>query len=197
MPKIRFGQFAAALILALAAFAPRAQAMEGMSGMYNTCMLMAGMHELHLSAYQLASGSDEEFCADVPSTGPTILTINAVSPEILNMTTEIRIVRDDGSGEQPTGDLGPITLAYLPPKNYPSGIATLPVNFDKAGNYLVLVTVDDGKGMVMTSRFVISAGKVLSKTLFVWVVYGGLLLAALGIFLWVDRRRRAMKIKTT
>jgi hypothetical protein len=171
--------------------------MEGMSGMYNTCMLMAGMHELHLSAYQLSSGSEEEFCADVPSTGPTIVTINAVSPEILNMTTEIRIVRDDGSGEQPAGDLGPITIAYLPPKNYPTGIATLPVNFDKAGNYLVLVTVDDGKGMTMTSRFVISAGKIFTKSLFVWVVYGGILLAVLGIFLWIERRRHRMKVKAS
>jgi hypothetical protein len=113
------------------------------------------------------------------------------------MTTEIRIVRDDGSGEQPTGDLGPITIAHLPPKNYPSGIATLPVNFDKAGNYLVLVTVDDGNGMTMTSRFVISAGKIFSKSLFVWVVYGGILLAVLGIFLWVERRRHRMKVKAT
>jgi hypothetical protein len=197
VPKIGIGRIAAAFLLAVAIFAPRAQAMEGMSGMYNTCMLMAGMHELHLSAYQTSSGSEEEFCADVPSTGPTIITINAVSPEILKMTTEIRIVRDDGSGELPSGDLAPITIAHLPPKNYPTGIATLPVNFDKAGDYLVLVTVDDGNGMSMTSRFVISAGKIFTKSLFVWVVYGGILLAVLGIFLWIERRRHRMKIKPT
>ena len=42
-----------------------------------------------------------------------------------------------------SGNLDPVTLAYLPPKNYPRGVIMLPATFDKPGKYAVLVTVRD------------------------------------------------------
>lgn len=194
---LRTGRLVGGVVLALCLLAARAQAMEGMSGMYNTCMLMAGMHEMHFSAYQPSSGSDEEFCADIPSPGPVIVTINAVSTELLDKLTEIRIVRDEGPEPKSDSDLQAITLAYAPPKNYRTGIATLPVNFDRAGKYAVLVTVSDGKDMVMTGRMGFGVGQIMTKGLLVWVLYGSLLIAVLGIYLWVESRRRKRLVETS
>jgi hypothetical protein len=63
-----------------------------------------------------------------------LITLSSASKELRDMTTEVRIVRDTGAATTASGNLDPATLAYLPPKNYPRGVITLPANFDKPGN---------------------------------------------------------------
>jgi hypothetical protein len=63
-----------------------------------------------------------------------LITLSSASKELRDMTTEVRIVRDTGAATAASGNLDPATLAYLPPKNYPRGVITLPANFDKPGN---------------------------------------------------------------
>ncbi|MGH6795040.1 MAG: hypothetical protein ACREDH_07540, partial [Methylocella sp.] len=82
------------------------------------CMLMAGMHEMQVSIYQ--SGALDDSCQDIPSPGPAMITLSSASKELKDMTAEVRIVRVTGAGTAASGNLDPVTLAYLPPKNYPT-----------------------------------------------------------------------------
>lgn len=181
-----------ASILAMVLLVGPARAMEGMtmSGTNNTCPLMAGMHEMHLSAYH--AGSIEELCTDIPATGPVTISIDAVSPELRDMMTEIRVV--SGTGAEANADLDRITLAYVPPKRYPAGTATFPVTFDKAGTYAVLVTVRDDHGMVMSSRLPLTVGAMFSSGMIVGLVFGlALLVAAVVYMRAINRRATAVK----
>jgi hypothetical protein len=187
-----FGRLIGASILAIVLLATRGQAMEGMdmSGSNNTCPLMAGMHEMHLSAYQ--NGSIDELCMDIPATGPVTISIDAVSPELRDMTTEIRVVK--GTGTEASGNLDQSTIAYVAPKRYPAGTATFPVTFNDTGKYAVLVTVRDDHGMVMSTSFPLTVGAILSPGLIVGVIFGLALIVALVVYLRaVNRQAAAVK----
>jgi hypothetical protein len=146
------------------------------------CMLMAGMHEMQVSVYQ--SGATEDSCKDIPSPGPALITISSASKELRDMTAEVRIVRGaEGDATAASGNLDPITLAHLAPKNYPTGVITLTVNFDKLGKYAVLVTVRDAKDMAMSGRVGLTVGEASRQWTIVYIVSGIILAAAFGFYL--------------
>ncbi|MGH6813674.1 MAG: hypothetical protein ACREDM_15485, partial [Methylocella sp.] len=150
---IGIGRLAATLILGIVLPGARAEAQNSSlmdMNMDMGCMLMAGTHEMQVSVYQ--SGATDDSCKDIPSPGPSLITLSSASKELRDMTTEVRIVRDTGAATPASGSLDRVTLAYLPPKNYPRGVITLPANFDKPGKYAVLVTVRDAQGMAMSGR---------------------------------------------
>ena len=99
------------------------------------------------------------------------------------MTTEVRIVRDIGAGMAASGNLDPVTLAYLPPKAYPRGVITLPATFDKPGKYAVLVTVRDAQDMAMSGRLGLTVGEGSRQWIFVYILSGIILAAAFGFYL--------------
>jgi uncharacterized membrane protein len=99
------------------------------------------------------------------------------------MTTEVRIVRDTGAETAASGNLDPITLAYLPPKNYPTGVITLTANFDTLGKYAVLVTVRDAKDMAMSGRLGLTVGQASRQWIFVYILSGIILAGAFGFYL--------------
>ncbi|MGA3342431.1 MAG: hypothetical protein ABSD11_17890 [Methylocella sp.] len=153
-------RLAAALILGIAILGARAKAQDTSfmdMNMNMGCMLMAGMHEMQLSVYQ--SGATEDSCPAIPFPGAAVVTLTAVSKELRAMTTEVRIVRGAEANTAAGASLAPITLAYLPPKIYPTGVITLPANFDQPGQYAVLVTVSDGKDMTMSGRLIVSVAQ--------------------------------------
>src|ERR1700730_4134305 len=150
---IGIGRLAAALILGIVLLEEPAAAQNSSfmdMNMDRACMLMAGMHEMQVSVYQ--SGATDDSCKDIPSPGPALITISSASKELRDMTTEVRIVRGTRAETAASGNRDPITLAYVPPKNYPTGVITLTANFDKLGKYAVLVTVRDAKDMAMSGR---------------------------------------------
>ena len=136
------GRLAVALILGIAILGARAKAQDTSfmdMNMNMGCMLMAGMHEMQLSVYQ--AGALDDSCPEIPYPGAAVVTLTAVSKELRDMTAEVRIVRGAEADAAAGASLGPITLAYLPPKNYPTGVITLPTNFDQPGNDLERQTV--------------------------------------------------------
>jgi hypothetical protein len=162
-----FGRLFGAWLLAAGLFVAPAEAMEGMSGMDNSCMLMAGMHEMHFSGYQTKSALDE-FCQDIPSAGSASITIDAIDKNIRDMTTEVRIIRGLGPEEGKTADLGPVTIKYLPPTQYPGGTFTFPVDFDQPGKYTAIVTVrSPDEAMAMTGQLVLTVGQMANQKIFV------------------------------
>jgi hypothetical protein len=182
---IGIGRVAAALILGIVLPGVRAEAQDPTfmdMNMDMGCMLMAGMHEMQVSVYQ--SGATEDSCKDIPSPGPALITLSSASKELRDMTTEVRIVRDpEADATAASGNLDPITLAHLPPKNYPTGVITLTANFDKLGKYAVLVTVRDAKDMAMSGRLGLTVGDASRQWIIVYTISGIILAAAFGFYL--------------
>jgi hypothetical protein len=193
------GRLAATLILEIVLLGARAEAqntsfMDMNMDMDMGCMLMAGMHEMQVSVYQ--SGATDDSCKDIPSPGPALITLSSASKELRDMTTEVRIVRDTGAATAASGNLDPITLAYLPPKNYPRGVITLPANFDKPGKFAVLVTVRDAKDMAMSGRLGLTVGQASRQWIFVYILSGIILAVAFGYYLRDLGRNKTMPIKS-
>ncbi len=159
------------------------------------CMLMAGMHELQVAVYQ-AGGLDDS-CQDLPRPGAAVVTLSSDAKELRAMTTEVRIVRGDVADKTASAaGLDPVTLVYAPPKNYPTGVVTLNADFNKAGKYTVLVTLSDGKDMVMSGHLGITVGAGSRQVIYAFVASGIILAAALGYYFW-DRRRKAGKLASS
>jgi hypothetical protein len=194
---VRIGQLGAALILGVVVLGGRPAAAQDTSfmdmNMNMGCMLMAGMHEMQLAVYQ--SGAREDSCEDIPSPGPALISLTAISKELRDMTTEVRLVKDAGTEPAPGTNLDPVTLAYLPPKKYPTGVITFPVTFDKPGKYAVLVTVTDDKDMVMSGRLVMTVGETYKVWVAAFAICGVLLAGVLGFYLW-DQNRKKHPVKT-
>ncbi|MGQ0446364.1 MAG: hypothetical protein ACT4O2_14875 [Beijerinckiaceae bacterium] len=195
---IGIGRLAVALCFAIVLLGARAQAQNTSfmdMNMDMGCMLMAGMHEMQVSVY--LSGATEDSCKDIPFPGPALVSISSNSNELRDMTTEVRVVRDtEGDATEASENLDPVTLAYLPPKNYPRGVITVPANFDKPGNYAVLVTVRDAKDMVMSGRLGITVGEATRQWIIVYIVSGIILAAAFGFYLWDLGRKNKPPLKS-
>lgn len=185
------GRLAAALILGIVMLGTRAEAQDTSfmdMNMNMGCMLMAGMHEMQVSVYQ--SGALDDSCPDIPYPGPSVVTLTSASKELRDMTAEVRIVRGAEADAAAGARLDPVTLAYVPPKTYPSGVITLPTNFDKAGPYAILVTVSDGKDMTMSGRLVVTVAQGTRKWMLVLALAGIIVVAGFGYYVWDSKRRQ-------
>ena len=195
---IGIGRLAAALILGIVLLEEPAAAQNSSfmdMNMDMGCMLMAGMHEMQVSVYQ--SGATEDSCKDIPSPGPALITISSASKELRDMTVEVRIVKDtEVDATAASGNLDPVTLAYLPPKAYPRGVITLPANFDKPGKYAVLVTVRDAKDMAMSGQLGLTVGEASRQWIFVYILSGIIVAAALGFYLRDLGRNKKTLVKS-
>jgi hypothetical protein len=186
------GRLAAGLILGIVVLGARAEAQNTSfmdMNMDMGCMLMAGMHELQVSVYQ--SGARDGSCQDIPYPGPAVVTLSSPSKELRDMTAEVRIVRGDEADAAAGAKLDPITLTYLPPKTYATGVITLSTNFDKPGKYAVLVTVSDGKDMTMSGGFIVTGGAEARQWVFVFAFAGIILAAAFGYYFWDLNRKKS------
>jgi hypothetical protein len=190
-------RIAAVLAFGLCLFGAPARAQDSSlmdMNMNMGCMLMAGMHELQVAVYQ--SGALDDSCADIPSPGPAVVTLTSASKELRDMTTEVRIVRgEEAAKTASSAGLEPVTLFYAPPKAYPTGVITLNTNFDKAGKYTVLVTVRDGKDMVMSGSLGMTVGAESRQMIYAFLASGAILAAALGFYIWDRRRKSRMLLK--
>ncbi len=148
----------------------------------NTCPLMAGgMHEMHVSAYHPSTGVFEELCTEIPGTGKVTITLDAVDPAIRDMTTEIAVVKGDGTAPDAT------RLVHVPPTRYPSGVASFTVDLDAPGTYALLVTLREG-AMEMGATHVLTITHPLEK--WVYVPVGAMVVLAAAAFFYFRRERR-------
>jgi len=192
---LEMGRLAAAFILGIVILGARAEAQDTSfmdMNMNMGCMLMAGMHEMQLSVYQ--AGALDDSCPNIPYPGAAVITLTAISKELRDMTAEVRIVRG-GDADAAGANLESMTLAYLPPKIYPTGIITLPANFDQAGKYAVLVTVSDGKDMTMSGRLIVTVAQGVRQWILVFALAGLILAAAFGYYFWDLNRKKKLPVK--
>jgi hypothetical protein len=191
MSKFKSGWIIAALsFVGLALTSTLAQAHGGVKLEQDECVLKIGPSTMHFIGYQ-RTGEEQEFCEDIAQTGPTVIALTAVSPDLRDMAIGIRVVKDVGEAKE-KADIEAATVAMIPPKVYRNGILTFEHNFKDAGHYVGIVTVQDDQGNQWTSRFPFSVGLYTFWGMFEYILYGVAFTALLG-FLWLMLRSRSSK----
>jgi hypothetical protein len=174
-----------AFLLSAALFIPlqitNASAHGGVKLEQDTCVLKIGPSTMHFIGYQ-REGEEEEFCEDIARTGPTVIALSAISPDLRDMAIGVRVVKDVGD-EKEKQNLDAVTVAYYPPKVYPNGIMTFEHNFRDAGRYVGIVTVADDLGNQWVSRFPFTVGVFTFMGNIEYILYG-VGFAALCGFIW-------------
>ncbi|QBR71549.1 hypothetical protein CU048_09975 [Beijerinckiaceae bacterium] len=179
----------AAWLFAMVLLTSAAHAHGGVGMQDNRCVLRIGPDLMFFTGYQ-PQNSREEFCDDIPSTGQTVVALDMQDTELRDMNTEIRIIKDLGTHTRMNGlpvltdaelaspeVLDPITIAYLPPRKYPTGTLTFEHTFPEEGKFIGIVTVKNGHGQTYVSQFPFSVGQTLGKNI---LLYGLMVVAAVG-----------------
>ncbi len=181
-----------------------AYAHGGVGMVDNRCVLRIGPDIMFFTGYQ-PQNSREEFCDDVPNTGQTVVALDMQDTELRAMLTEIRLIKDDGTHTRMNGLpvlsdaelaskelLDPVTIAYFPPKQYPTGTLTFEHTFPENGKFIGIVTVRNEHGQTFVSQFPFSVGQPVARNL---VMYGVLLLVLAGGVYGIWRYGNKQKIK--
>jgi hypothetical protein len=147
---------------------------------------------MFFTGYQ-PQNSREEFCDDVPNAGQTVVALDMQETELRNMLTEIRLIKDDGTHTQMNGlpfltdtelankaALDAVSIAYFPPKKYPTGTLSFEHTFPENGKFIGIVTVENDHGQKFVSQFPFAVGQQVGKNL---VLYG-MILAGLIAGVW-------------
>jgi hypothetical protein len=154
------------------------------------CVLKIGPNTMHFIGYQ-RSGEEQEFCEDIAQTGPTVIALSAVSPDLRDMAIGIRVVKDVGEQKEKE-NLDAVTIAFVPPKVYRNGTLTFEHDFKEAGHYVGIVTVADDEGNQWVSRFPFTVGIYTFMGMIEYILYGVGVVALTG-FLWFVFWHRARK----
>jgi hypothetical protein len=184
---IRLLSVVAACAFVAAAAAP-AQAHGRLGAAEGRCRLFIGPDIMNFTGY-LPEASKNEFCEDIPSTGPMIMVLDAEQAELRDMKVELRIVKDVGGEDRENENLEAVTVAYREPKTYPSGTINFSHTFDDPGYFVGIVTVTGDHGERWVSRFPFSVGKSFMRDLPYYIL---LALGTIAAFLiWMGHRRLA------
>ena len=185
---------AAAVAVAIVAGTPApAEAHGRLGAAEGRCRLFIGPDIMNFTGY-LPEASKNEFCEDIPATGPMIMVLDAEQDELRDMKIELRIVKDVGGEEKENENLEAVTIAYREPKTYPTGTINFEHTFDEPGYFVGIVTVTGDHGERWVSRFPFSVGKSFMRDLPVYLTLGLGTLAAFAIYL-VHRRRETAAAK--
>jgi hypothetical protein len=196
----------AAWLLATVLLTSAAYAHGGVGMVDNRCVLRIGPDIMFFTGYQ-PQNSREEFCDDVPNTGQTVVALDMQDTELRAMLTEIRLIKDDGTHTRMNGLpvlsdaelaskelLDPVTIAYFPPKQYPTGTLTFEHTFPENGKFIGIVTVRNEHGQTFVSQFPFSVGQPIARNIGMYV--GLLVVLALGVYgIW--RYGNKPKVKAT
>lgn len=178
---------AATLILAAGAAVAPAQAHGRLGAAEGRCKLFIGPDTMNFTGY-LPEASKNEFCEDIPSTGPMIMVLDAEQAELRDMKIEVRIVKDVGAAASDEENLDPITVAYKAPTVYPSGTVNFEHDFKEGGYFVGIVTVLGDHGERWVSRFPFSVDRTFMRDLPAYTLMALAVIAAFVIYL-IHRRR--------
>lgn len=189
---IRRGLLAAAFLAAAAVIGAPSAALAhgGVRLEQDECVLRIGPNTMHFIGYQ-RSGEEAEFCEDIAKTGPTVIALTAVSPDLRDMAIGIRVVKDVGE-EKEKANLDAVTVAYVEPKVYRNGTMTFEHDFKDAGHYVGIVTVRDDLGNEWVSRFPFSVGLYTFWGMLEYILYGVGFVSLIGL-LWLALRAKSSK----
>jgi len=170
-----------------------AQAHGRLGAAEGRCRLFIGPDVMNFTGY-LPEASKNEFCEDIPSTGPMIMVLDTVQDELRDMQVSIRIIKDVGGEDAENENLDAVTVAYSPPKKYPGGTINFEHDFKEGGYYVGIVTVLGDHGETWTSRFPFSVDRTFMRDLPSYLMMTLGVLALSTIYL-VHRRRQTVATK--
>lgn len=179
------------LLLTFSLGLPSAHAHGRLGAAEGRCRLFIGPDIMKFTGY-LPEASKNEFCEDIPSTGPVIMVLDAEQAELRDMNVEIRIVKDVGGEEKENQNLEAVTVAYRAPAIYPSGTINFEHTFDEPGYFVGIVTVLGSHGEQWVSRFPFSVAKTFMRDLPIYILLAIAVLASYAIYI-VHRRRTPPK----
>jgi hypothetical protein len=159
------------------------------------CRLFIGPDIMNFTGY-LPEASKNEFCEDIPDTGPMIMVLDAEQQELRDMKIELRIVKDVGGEAKENENLEAVTVAYQPPKSYPTGTVNFEHNFKEGGYFVGIVTVTGDHGERWVSRFPFSVDRTFMRDLPVYLTLALGVIAAFVIYLVHRRRNPPPQIST-
>ena len=154
------------------------------------CVFKIGPNTMHFVGYQ-RTGEEQEFCEDIAQTGPTVIGLTAVSPDLRDMAIGVRVIKDVGQAKE-QADIGAATVFYRAPKVYQNGSMTFEPDFKEPGRYVGIVTVSDDLGNSWVSRFPFTVGLFSVMGAIEYILYGIAFVALCG-FLWFMLLQRARK----
>jgi hypothetical protein len=179
-----------ALFLCASAVSTPAAAHGRLGAAEGRCRLFIGPDVMNFTGY-LPDSSKSEFCEDIPATGHMIIALDAEQDELRDMPLEIRIVKDVGGEEKENADLDAVTVAYRPPRLYPTGTVNFEHTFTEPGYFVGIVTVTGEHGERWVSRFPFSVGMTFTRTLPYYILLTLAVVAAFVIYL----RHRPVALK--
>ena len=157
-PKSLLRVLSLALLGAFLAHSPAdAISMDKSSTIRDQCELSIGPDLIQVVAY-MPDRSRDRFCADFPSTGRIILSIDLVAARLRDLPIDVRIVKEPKGPLDENDDLEPFTVARLAPRLYPGGAVQVEHDFADAGDYAAFISVTEPSGTRRTTRFGFTVG---------------------------------------
>jgi hypothetical protein len=197
----------AAWLLAMVLLASTAHAHGGVGMQDNRCVLRIGPDIMFFTGYQ-PQNSRDEFCDDIPSAGQMVVALDMQEPELREMLTEIRIIKDEGNHTTMNGlpfltdaELGspqvldPVTITHVLPKTYPTGTLTFEHTFPETGKFIGIVTVKNAHGQTYVSQFPFSVGKGFGNSIGIYVSMVGVLGAGVFLIWHLGRKKKLVPPK--
>jgi len=152
----------------------------------DSCKLRIGRYQMHFAGYQPNDSTKslkpyDEFCEDIPLSGPVYVVLDLVDPELRAMPISVQVLEDHGRDKD---NIAPVVFE-VPPESHPTGSLSYRYTFDKPGKFVGLVTAGSGAERVV-ARFPFSVGK--QAGWLSYAVYLALILAAIGgVLFWALR----------
>ena len=115
-----------------------------------------------------------------------IIALDAEQDELRDMAVDFRIVKDVGGEAKENADLDAVTVAYRPPRIYPTGTINFEHVFPEPGFFVGIVTATGPHGERWVSRFPFSVGETFLRTLPYYILMG---LGVISVFLIYLRHR--------
>ena len=169
---------------------PRAEAisMDKASTIRDQCEISIGPDLIGIVAY-MPDRSRDRFCAEFPSTGRIILTIDLVAQRLRDLPIDVRVVREPKGPLSEDDDLAAHTVAFVAPRLYPGGAVIVEHAFAESGNYAAFITAIETSGARRTTRFGFTVGGALQ--FYTPAILAAVLLTGLVYVYWLHGRKRA------
>jgi hypothetical protein len=151
------------------------------------CLLSTDFHIVHFSAFQPGKrkeGSEfTRYCQELPRPGLSYLGIDFMDRDARRVPIALAVVEEDAQGKAQR------TLKEIAPQIYPQGVASLEVNFDRPGRYVVLVRFA-GEELTDELRIPLSVGGTSKSWIWIFSALGGAVVLglALSVYRWWRKR---------
>lgn len=182
------GLIISGLLLSLFLQTP-AHAHRGAKNAIDLCRFTVGNEVIHFSAYTPNITGGESFCRTIPGIGLTHLVFDYEGNKLRKTTVEFEITKE------PEGT----RVFYQKPEKIKKGSVDAEINFDKlglgSGNYLAHVTIMY-QGDKLDSHLPFTVGMEPEDSINYIVIIAGVILAIIGIFVFVTMLRRFEANKT-